>query len=221
MQKITRKNLRPFLEKHATKDIILDIGGGHAENNHSYGDIFPNRHTLDIDPLRKPDTVGDVHQLPFGDGSFDHILCTEVLEHLHTPQRAIDEMHRVLRENGRLILTTRFVFPIHDAPNDFYRYTKYGLRHLLRAWDIEELVPETNTIVTIAALLQRISFQTTMRGGKFTKGVLYLITWCIGHLPTLIKKEFGDIRRKTNETDILTTGYYVVATKRASSEVAQ
>ena len=72
--KITRKNLDEFLKRHATDAKILDIGSG----NSSYNRFFPNRIAVDIDPDRKPDVIGDAHNLPFGDGEIDAILSTDV-----------------------------------------------------------------------------------------------------------------------------------------------
>ncbi len=213
MKKITRKHLRPFLENYATNQVVLEIGGGRVSTNHSYQDLFPNRHTYDLDPNRQPDTVGDAHTLTFKDNSFEFILCTEVLEHLHTPQKAIDEMKRVLKPGGTLILTTRFVFPIHDAPYDYYRYTEFGLKHILRDWKIIELRAETESFSAIGALIQRLGFQTDVKGGRFTKILMYAIAWIFDGLNFLIKKEYGDIQKKTITTNNFTTGYYVAAIK--------
>ncbi len=213
MKKLTRKHLRPFLEKYATKDVVLEIGGNRVAGSHQYDDLFPNRHALDIDSNRKPDTVGDAHALPFSDNSFDKILCTEVLEHLHTPDLAISEMKRVLRPSGLLILTTRFVYPIHDAPNDYYRFTEYGLKYLFRDWEIVELIPETETMSAIGALIQRIGFQTDVVGGKFTKAILYGLAFVFDRLNFLIKNEYGDISKKSVNRNIITTGYYICVRK--------
>jgi SAM-dependent methyltransferase len=211
MKKITRKNLEKFLKEYSTNELILDIGAGRVETNHSYIQFFPNRHTIDIDAARMPDTVGDIHALPFNDCSFSFILCTEVLEHCHTPQKAIDEMYRVLKPGGKLVLTTRFVYPIHDAPHDYFRYTKYGLRHLFKNWNIEVIKPETETFSALGALFQRIGFQTNMRGGKFTKFLLYLAAWLFDNLNWLLKEEYGNIQKSKSEETIISTGYYLVA----------
>ncbi len=214
MKKITRRYLRKFLEEHATKSEVLEIGGGRVNTNHSYEDIFPNRHTFDIDPKRNPDTIGDAHDLPFNDCSFENILCTEVLEHLHSPWVAITEMHRVLKPGGRLILTTRFVYPIHDAPHDYFRFTEYGLKSLFKEWDIEVLTTETKTFSSLAALFQRVIFQTDVVGGKITKGFLYLVALLLERLDWLLKVEYGDIGKTSKVTNIITTGYYMVAKKK-------
>lgn len=214
MQKITRKHHRPFLQKYKSTINILDIGGGRAARNHSYDDLFPNRKTFDIDPARQPDVVGDAHSLPFSDGSIEAILCTEVLEHLHTPQLAINEMHRVLKPGGQLILTTRFVFPIHDQPIDYFRFTKYGLQELFKSWDIIEIVPETESFSAIGALIQRLAFQTDVRGGKPVKAILYGLAFLFDHSNWLLKQEYGNIKKDSPETNIMTTGYYLVAKKK-------
>lgn len=211
MKKITRKKLRPFLEKHKTTEEVLEIGGGRREGNHSYDDLFPNRHTYDIDPDRKPDTVGDAHALPFENGSFNFILCTEVLEHLHSPWVAIAEMKRVLRPGGTLILTTRFVYPVHDAPHDYYRYTKYGLKHLFKDWEMVEMVPETSTMSAVGAIIQRIGFQSDVIGGKLTKALLYGLAFTFTKLNWLLTAEYGGIKKERSEKGIITTGYYLVA----------
>ena len=116
IRKITRKKMRVFLSKHRTDERVLDIGSGGS----SYGEFFPNRLCVDIDEKRKPDIVADVHNLPFKDGEFGVVLCTEALEHFKEPQRAINEINRVLKKGGRLILTTRFVYPLHDVPYDYF-----------------------------------------------------------------------------------------------------
>jgi len=209
-KKITRKKLDNFLQEYATNIDVLDIGSGGS----SYDRYFPNRITVDIDPARKPDVVGDAHSLPFKDGEFEFILSTEVLEHLKNPRLAISEMHRVLKKDGTLVLTTRFVYPIHDSPNDYWRFTEYGLRELFKDWEIVELVAETQSFSTIAVLLQRIAFQTTLRLNKFMKLNLFILAYIAERSNFLIKNEYGDIGKKSKEKNIMPSGYYIVCKKR-------
>ncbi|TSC72471.1 MAG: methylase involved in ubiquinone/menaquinone biosynthesi [Parcubacteria group bacterium Gr01-1014_38] len=77
------------------------------------------------------DYLGDVQAMPLPDGSFDTVLCAEVLEHIPDPRRALAEIRRVLRPGGKLIITVPHLGYLHNEPNDFYRYTTYGLRRLL------------------------------------------------------------------------------------------
>ena len=210
IKKITRKNLEPFLARHATDKRVLDIGSGGS----SYGRFFPNRLSVDIDPDRKPDVVADAHHLPFKDGEFEVVLSTEMLEHVKDPFQVERELRRVCAPGGTLILSTRFVFPLHDTPHDYWRFTKYGLQQLFREWDIIEIVGETKNFSTIGALLQRICFQSRLRLNKFTKSVLFLFAAVLSRLDSLTIKEFGDIKKGAVETELMPTGYYIVCRKR-------
>lgn len=213
MRKITRPRLRSFLKTHSTNGRVLDIGGGRTDTNHSYESLYPNRFIVDIDAKRQPDIVGDAHELPIEDESFETILCTEVLEHLHTPEQAISEMYRVLKPGGKLILTTRFMYPLHDVPHDYFRYTKYGLEHLFRDWLNVTVEPEVETFSAMAALCQRIIFQTDLRGGKITKGLVLIIVFILKNCDGLLKKQYGDIQKTQEVTSFITTGYYLIAKK--------
>lgn len=209
--KITRNQLDQFISLHANDKRTLDIGCA----NSPYSEFFPNRVGFDIQEGKGVDVVGDAHSLPFPDKSFEQIICTEVLEHLHTPQTAIDEMYRVLKPGGKVVLTTRFIFPLHDVPGDYFRFTKYGLRHLFRNWEIEDLREEVGTMETIGVLLQRLAFQVTLRGGAVSKLILLIAAQVVLNLQFLVRKEYG-MRSKIGvreEQHILSSGYYVVATR--------
>lgn len=73
----------------------------------------------------------DSTHLPLRDRCADTVLTTQVLEHVPEPLRMLREAHRVLRPGGKLIMTAPFVWGEHETPQDFYRYTSYGLRYLL------------------------------------------------------------------------------------------
>lgn len=212
-KKITRPRQEAFVKKYASTGKTLDIGCG----NDIYRSYFPNCTTLDIEarPNVSVDIIGDAHDLTMiEDASFDTVLCAEVLEHLHTPAKAIAEFYRILKPGGVLILTTRFIFPLHDTPHDYYRYTKYGLAHLLKDFEILELTDEATTMETLAVLYQRIGFQCDtlrLRPLKLFWFVLAKITLLFSRILT---KEYGDIGHKNAEYNILSSGYYLAAKKQ-------
>ncbi len=216
-KKITRGNLDPFLQKYATDKRVLDIGAGGS----GYGKFFPNRLSVDIDPLRKPDVVADAHALPFKDGEFEMVLCTEVLEHVKNPKKVMDEILRVLTPRGLVVLTTRFVYPLHDTPHDYWRYTKYGLMHQFRNFDLIEIIPEAQSFTTLAILLQRMAYQSRFRMDKVVKVLLFSFAWIIKHFEGLVVKQFSDIKKSAPETDILASGYYVAARKPLTPKLPQ
>jgi SAM-dependent methyltransferase len=207
--KLTRVTLDRFIEGHATDRRTLDIGA----QNGPYAVHFPRRVALDIRRGIGVQIVGDAQALGIRDATFDVVLCTEVLEHLPEPQRAIDEMFRVLTPGGQLLLTTRFLFPIHDAPHDYFRFTKYGLRHLLRRFEIVSLEEETDAVGTIAVLLQRLGMQAQTLHRTPFRAVWLLAAQAARPFSFLITQEYGDSRRLTREHGIMTSGYHVACRK--------
>ena len=208
VQKITRTKLKGFLERHQTQERVLDIGACTA----AYQKWFPNSTTLDIDEKMNPDVVGDAHKLPFDDDEFDVILCTEVLEHLHSPHIAEREMRRVLKSGGKLILTTRFVYPIHDAPHDYFRFTKYGLKHIFNEWSVQECSAETSSMESFAVLFQTVAWKCSLRGGKITEVAFLFLAYILRNMSWIIVEERTSGKRgpKVTDEDIMTSGYHMV-----------
>lgn len=78
-----------------------------------------------------PEVMGDALRLPLASGTFDTVLCTQVLEHVPEPLALLREARRVLKPGGCLVLTAPQYNGLHEEPRDFFRYTRYGLEHLI------------------------------------------------------------------------------------------
>ena len=147
----SRKGLYEFLRKQfdliPDGSRVLSVGSG-GEVNGLLEERARGRSIaivqLDIDPDRAPDVVGDICTCPLNAAEFDVVVISEVLEHVHSPHFAMDNIRNALRPGGCLILTTPFAFPIHEAPHDYYRYTRYGLAFLLREFR-EVVITERNS----------------------------------------------------------------------------
>jgi len=83
----------------------------------------------------QPNVYGDAQTLPFADNSMDTVLLLDVLEHLPCPENCISEIARVLKPTGILILQVPFLYPIHDSPLDFQRWTQHGLEKLVAKYN--------------------------------------------------------------------------------------
>lgn len=96
--------------------------------------------------------------LPLAGGTVDVALCTEVLEHLPEPDRALAELRRVLRPGGLAVVTTPFLYPLHEEPWDFQRLTRYQLERSAREAGLvtERLETAGNEIEVIATLWDRL-----------------------------------------------------------------
>lgn len=111
---------------------VLDIGCG----TKPYQDLFRGHHTayigIDLETVQKSkaDVFADSLRLPFRSGALDTVFSTQVIEHVPDPFLMMREMARVVRPHGHVIITAPQVWPIHEAPYDFFRYTRYGLEYL-------------------------------------------------------------------------------------------
>jgi len=82
----------------------------------------------------KPDLTWNGETIPLSGNSVDCAMATEVFEHCPEPEMVMREILRVLRPGGLLFFTVPFLWPLHDVPNDQYRYTPFSLeRHLKNA----------------------------------------------------------------------------------------
>lgn len=115
---------------------VLELGTLRADPN------FPTHHSewaphakkyvmTDMAEGLDVDVVADAHTLkPFTTSSFDAYIAVSVYEHLRQPWVAAKQAHRVLRNEGILLVVTHQTFPIHGYPSDFYRFTDVALASL-------------------------------------------------------------------------------------------
>lgn len=82
-----------------------------------------------------PDIYADATKIPLKSGSVDTILMLMVLEHLPDPALALREVKRLLKPGGVFIGSTVQMYPLHDEPHDFFRYTRYAIKNLLTQSD--------------------------------------------------------------------------------------
>lgn len=86
---------------------------------------------------KKADYFYDGKTLPFEAASFDSLFCSQVFEHVFNPEQFLEELARVVKPGGHLLLTVPFIWDEHEKPYDFGRYTSYGLRHLAKSHGFE------------------------------------------------------------------------------------
>lgn len=93
----------------------------------------------------KLDIVSDIASVPEADGSFDAVMCIEVLEHIPHPVDALRELTRLLRSGGYLVITAPFASLTHFAPY-FYQtgYSSYFYQYWLEKFGFEILDLQEN-----------------------------------------------------------------------------
>lgn len=133
---LIRNHIRQFsdLIDEPHRRIVLDIGGGKSPYQRFFASSLYV--SVDISASSKTNILGDINMLSIKDDSIDVVICTEVLEHIENPQKALGEIKRVLKQGHCLIITTPFVWGIHDTI-DFYRWTRTGIVNLLGNYNFE------------------------------------------------------------------------------------
>jgi SAM-dependent methyltransferase len=157
----SRRNLYYWIANAATThDLaragsVLNIGAG-GEIAELLQSLGIRNVSIDINPDRGPDRVASVEDMNcFSDSSFNVVFCIDVLEHVKAPATAISEIRRVLGPGGILIGSTPFLLGIHDAPADFWRFTRHGLAILFADMETLVLRERNGYFASIAVLLTR------------------------------------------------------------------
>jgi SAM-dependent methyltransferase len=130
-----------WLHEHRDKvgGRLLDAGCGNRPYAVWYDRLVKESIGMDATPGEGVRVLGLVDRLPFAGAVFDTVLCTEVLEHVGDAERAAAELFRVCRPGGHVLVTTPFLYPTHEAPYDFRRFTHFGLRDLMTRHGFEVL----------------------------------------------------------------------------------
>jgi len=207
----SRKGIYPFLNREFNKisssKKVLTIGAGGEVNlllnQYSKKNSF-DLVSFDIDKNSKPNILGDICTFNFKEEKFDFVVIAEVLEHLHSPHLAISNINSLLKQNGKIILTVPFIFPIHERPYDYFRYTKYGLEFLFRDFVNVEIEERNSWLEAINVLFVRLVMDQNFISRVFAP---FFIILAYINFPVIW------VLSKIIKTDFITTGYLLTATK--------
>ncbi len=167
---------------------------------------------------KEPDIVCDAVSIPEPDASFDAILCTEVLEHVSHPVRVLQEISRLVKSGGSLILTAPFALPVHGFSQHFFSGFSRGWyeKHLPDAgFDVEEITPNGNYFEHIGQEIRRLNGVAPLYCTGMKKGVkiFYGIYRIIVSIPILrMLKRYSVNDRGSSE--LFCCAWHVVARKR-------
>ena len=157
---LIRNRLLKGIARHAPgmSGRLLDFGCG----SKPYRTLFQVDEYIGLDfenpghPHRneKIDVFYDGRHIPFGDGTFDCIFSSEVFEHVFNLPDVLKEINRVLKPGGLILVTCPFAICEHEVPNDFARYSSYGIRYLMAAHGLEMVSQEKtgNSVETVFQL---------------------------------------------------------------------
>lgn len=168
-----------FIARHGLKKAIyklgkeitgktLDAGCG----TKPYENLFASTEYIGLEfdtgldsEKKKADYYYDGKTFPFNNKEFDSVVTNQVLEHVFNPKEFLSEINRVLKTDGKLLLTVPFVWDEHEQPFDYARYSSFGLKSLLEEAGFEILlnIKSVNNIAVIFQLLNGYIYKLTKK----------------------------------------------------------
>lgn len=178
---------------------------------------------LGIDSIRsgrdrygaRPTVFGDACCIPIRSAVAQTVVLFEVAEHLEDPEQALLESSRILSPGGRLLLSMPFLYPVHDAPADFQRFTEHGLRLRIESagFAVESIVPTLSAAETAGLIASLTLAAATLRICRgFGPGWL-IAPFLVLSIPAVnLLAWLGG--RTLPDWSATTSGYFAIATRR-------
>lgn len=211
------RNLREVCSK--LSGIVLDVGcAGGTPRDYMRDDAY----YLGVDHYStatnwygtRPDVYADARSLPFPDESIDHALLLDVIEHIPEPDRCLAELARTMKRGATLTIQVPFLYPVHDAPLDFHRWTRFGLaraaeRHGFRV-DSEVVIGHP---LETAALNSNIALSQTVLNWVRDRNPLALSAITLPPLVLLVNCCAWLLAALSRHDDLMPFAYRVVWTR--------
>ena len=205
-------------------DIVYDIGCGNKPFETIINDLGCRYVGVDLEngfySKDNADIIGSAYDVPIEDKSVDAILSIQVLEHLENPRRAFQEAHRILKDDGLMIVSCPFLYPIHASPHDYFRYTQFSLRSISDEFGFEIIdQKEISGFWYVSGMNIGIYLQTLDKGiiGKigFARIIISISQWlckCFDYLESKIITIFD--RNPLNHKQAWVVNYVMALKKR-------
>lgn len=166
---IARKGLLKSIKECSPeiKGKTLDVGCG----TKPYEKYFSSKQYigLEIDTtmnrdIKKADYFYDGNKFPFGNNEFDSIVTNQVFEHVFNPSQFLKEINRVLKTEGKILMTVPFVWDEHEQPYDFARYSSFGLKSVLteNGFEIVKHIKSINDFRVLVQLLNGFIYKKSV-----------------------------------------------------------
>jgi len=208
---------------------VLDVGGADFFlRARRFKPAFTSWTVLDVERQAPPPKdgvtathiVGDGCNMAFGDHTFDCVLNIQVLEHVFQPIRMVEEMTRVLKPGGTLMILLPVTSTLHMAPRHYYNFTRYWCQETMRhcGLTILQLQPLGGAWSSIASRLLYLILQSLRTEGMSTPEIKrrwpfyvlwpFMMLFAVVAIPVCLIFGVGDLKEEPNN-------YLVVARKPA------
>lgn len=141
---------------------LLDVGAGECQ----YKDYFKQCKYTSQDlcigdknwNYSHIDIKSEIYNIPVADGSFDNILCTQVLEHVKYPHKAFAEFNRILKKGGKLFVTCPQAWEEHQKPHCYFSFSQFALKMLAEenGFEIVSIEKEGGKFIFVGSIITNI-----------------------------------------------------------------
>jgi len=140
MRELVKEFVKIVAETLPVGEPIYEFGSLQVPGQEGFADLrplFEGKEYIGCDLQEGPgvDRVLDLHNIELSAGTAGTALVLDTLEHVEFARRAVEELERILKIDGILVISSVMKFPIHSYPCDYWRFTPEGFRSLLRVFD--------------------------------------------------------------------------------------
>ena len=179
----SRKGLLKYIRKEAPhlSGRLLDFGSGRKP----WRSLFQVDEYIGVDIAESGhdhhdsqiDFFYDGHVIPFEDSSFDSVFASDVFEHLFNFDEILNELNRVLKPGGQMLVTIPFAWNEHEVPYDFARYTSFGIRSILEkhGFEVVRLHKTTTGFETVCQSINTFVIENIFPKNKALRTLLMII----------------------------------------------
>lgn len=137
MNKSIKTFVRSCAETLPIQEPIYEFGSLQVPEQEGFADLrpyFSGKKFIGADMRQGPgvDIVLDLAKIDLPDACAGTVLLLETVEHVEYVSKALEEVYRIIKPGGILVMSSRLDFPIHAYPNDYWRFTPEAFRSLLK-----------------------------------------------------------------------------------------
>lgn len=202
------RGLRPMLKKYA-RGKLIDLGAGKLILKPWVIGQVKSYQSVDLKKTHPDlDFIADIEDLKiFENNSFDTVLCIQVLEHTSHFWLALDEISRILKPNGILILSVPHLSFLHGQPNDYFRFTKFALQKLLNEREMKII-----KIISAGGFFSFLLTPVLILTGAFF-GLWPIVNWLVLKINKWLSKIAVFLDCHSDRQKIYALNYIVIARK--------
>lgn len=194
--------------------VVLDVGGRDRGCFKKPKDKVSSWIFADIKPEYHPDLLLDVAQMPSVEtNSINVISACELFEHVKRIDDGLQECHRVLKNNGLLIITVPFLYPVHADPYDYQRWTQLKWKETLK-----EIGFSIEICIVMGRFFTVIADELKMLMRSFPKPIRWTLAFFIPCLDLLVRLDRSSFIVRHPKLNKYHGGYFIVARKTCPYE---